>query len=277
MRKRPYRVRKGREPNIHALPLREQVVIKMQQRKKPKLKTSRDPLTGFLPLTHGWLHWKGDDQPTIIDVGAREHTLLDIYLRFVDADVIKSMKNEHISKRYEHRPTTWELYAMHAVKMALHVSNKPCMEDNFPLDPTDYPDPMGRESWFRLEKFLFEKPTVRILNRNYCSVVTRWGPCCIDEKHKPSKRKKEMATYIRGKKPPWGYWISDCSVTSSYTGLPFVVHEYPVQDEKMQKVDYFEQVRTPSSAGSNVLPSILFFIPKYLDTTSFHAAFATCS
>ena len=153
-------MRTGREKNVHALPFREQVHINLHKKKKPKAKKRHIPLEGFQPLTTGRLQWKGDQQKPIIDVGLRKPSRLDVYLKFVDVEVVQSIIEHHVYDRGKHRPKPWEIYTMHAIKMSLHVSTKRRMLDNFPIDRDKYPEPMGKNAFIRLEMFFFLKETV---------------------------------------------------------------------------------------------------------------------
>lgn len=90
-----------------------------------------------------------------------------------------------------------------------------------------------RMGWLTFQKmnsnFLLSFDTVLALNDAEHGAVNIGRVVNLDEKHKGFPGNSPYRRFVHDKKPQWGHWITELSVTLPKTGIPYLVKQVPHQ------------------------------------------------
>jgi hypothetical protein len=87
--------------------------------------------------------------------------------------------------------------------------------------------------------------TADILDHNYRAAMSLGRVITIDEKLKGFQGDSPHKRYVPNKDPSWGHWITEAQIKGDFSGLPYLIGQYPLLESGANRcVDIFQWSRT---------------------------------
>jgi hypothetical protein len=194
-------------------------------------------------VSTGTLSWRGSGDLGEIITIARKPSKADIFLQLCPTTAIVTIirKANHTEQKGTHDMTVKEILLYWAVRIYIHASDKNKLCENFPLPAAMFPKPMSHIRYKRLQRAWITPEAVQILNRAAAELVIFPEVITIDEKLRGYRGETPYRRHVPNKDPNNGHWITEATIKGSFTGLPYLVNAFPVQqNEGPTMLDFYQ-------------------------------------
>lgn len=200
-------------------------------------------MDGFTIVTTGSLTWLGSGDLGEMIAPTRKPSKAEIFMALCPRDAIDAIieKALRTSAWGAHTPSVKDILEYWAVRIYLHSSDKKTFRENFPLPQNIFREPMSHDRYQRLQRTWVTPQTVEILNRAAAEMVILPEVITIDEKLLPYYGKSPYLRYVPNKDPNIGHWITEAVIKGKFTGWPYLLNAFPVQqNEGPTMLDFYQ-------------------------------------
>jgi hypothetical protein len=221
-------------------------------------------------VTAGTLKWLGTGDLGELVPPKRKPSKVDIFMGLCPMSAIEALVQRTLrtSGRGDHTFSVKDILSYWAVKIYLHSSEKKTLRENFPLPENIFQQPMGINRFKRLQRAWITPEIVEILNHASAEMVLFPEVITIDEKLRGYTGASPYKRYVPNKDPKLGHWITETVIKGRFSGLPYLLSAYPVQQNEGPTMLEFYQHSLRDVPASQRASVVVVSDAYYLDDRS---------